>query len=386
MSALASLVEATRGVLPPSLESAALHEPCFAGNEWRYLKDCLDSGWVSSAGAYVDRFEAALCETTGCGHAVATCNGTAALHLGYLLAGVEPGCEVIAPALTFVATINALAYCGALPHFADCSAETLALDPGRLAAHLEQVAERRPEGLFNKRSGRRIAAVVCTHVFGHPAALDDLVALCRHWELPLIEDAAEGLGSFYRGRHVGCFGTLAALSFNGNKILTTGGGGALVTGDPALADKARHLSTTSKLSHAWRYDHDAVAYNYRMPNLNAALGCAQLEQLERFLAAKRSLAERYQEAVAPLESVRFLAEPPDSRSNYWLCTILLEPGCPFGRDALLAALHEAGLYARPAWTPMHRLPMFAEAPRMDLSVTEDLVSRLICLPSSVALA
>lgn len=377
---------AARAVLPDSAEGVPLHEPSFKGNEWRYVKDCIDSGWVSSAGTYVTRFEDALRQTTGAGHAIATCNGTAALHLCYLLAGVEPGSEVIAPALTFVATINALAYCGARPHFADCSALTLGLDPERLADHLERIAERRPEGLYNKESGRRIAAVVCTHVFGHPADLDALVTLCRRWELPLIEDGAEALGSLYGGRHVGTYGLLGALSFNGNKILTTGGGGAVLTDDEALARQAKHLSTTAKLDHAWRYDHDALGYNYRMPNLNAALGCAQLEQLDGFLAAKRVLAARYGEALAPLQGVRFVAEPPGTRSNYWLCSILLRSDCRDRREELLEALHRVGLHARPVWKPMHHLPMYADAPRMDLQVTEDMAARLVSLPSSVALA
>ena len=381
----AELIAALRGVLAGADAPVALHEPCFAGNEWHYLKDCLDSGWVSSVGAYVDRFEAELAALTGAGHAVAAVNGTAALHLCLLLAGVRPGDEVIVPSLTFVGTANAVAHCGAVPHFADSEARSLGLDAAELAKHLAATVERRDDGLFNRDTGRRIAAVLATHIFGFPCDLDALAAMSESWGLPLIEDAAEGLGSTYKGRHVGTHGLLAALSFNGNKILTTGGGGAVLTDDPDLAERAKYLSTTAKRAHPWRYDHTEVGYNYRLPNLNAALGCAQLEQLPGFLRAKRRLAESYAAALDPVAGLRFCHDPPETRSNCWLNAVALDRGDPALLDSVLSALHAEGILARPAWTLMHRLPMYADLPRGDLSVCEDLANRLICLPSSAAL-
>ncbi len=382
----AELVTAVRRVLPQGGTSYPLHEPLFGGKEWDYVKSCLDSGWVSSAGAFVGRFEQQICEVTGSEEAIATVNGTAALHLCLLAAGVRPGDEVIVPALTFVATANAVSYCGATPHFADSAETTLGLDPKRLAEHLATVGERRDGSLHNKTNGRRIAAVVVTHVLGHPADLDPLLSLCREQRLPLIEDAAEALGSTYKSRHVGRHGLLAALSFNGNKVLTTGGGGAVITDDEALAERVRHLSTTAKQPHAWRYDHDAVGYNYRMPNINAALGCAQLEQLSGLLHAKRALAARYASALAEVEGLRCVTEPAFARSNYWLNAVLIDAGDTGVRDELLKALHAEGILARPAWTLMHRLPAYAEAPRADLEVAKDIERRLICLPSSASLA
>ena len=379
------LVAAVRALLPPEAETVPLQEPHFEGNEWRYVKQCLDSGWVSSAGAFVDDFETRLAEVTEAPFAVATVNGTAALHLCLLGAGVASGDEVIAPSLTFVATANAIAYCGAIPHFADCEERGLGLDPAKLAVHLEAIGEPRQDGLYNRHTGRRIAAVLATHVLGHPSDLDPLVALCDAHGLPFVEDAAEALGSRYNGRHVGCHGRLGALSFNGNKILTTGGGGAVLTRDEALARRLKHLSTTARLPHPWHYEHDAVGYNYRLPNINAALGCAQLEGLPRALQAKRRLAERYRRALEPVEGVAFFAEPSYAESNYWLNAVTLEAAAEEMLETCLKALHAEGILARPAWQPMHRLPMYAEAPRMALDMTESMTARLICLPSSVPL-
>ena len=365
---------------------APLHEPEFAGNEWAYVKECLDTGWVSSAGAYVDRFEAMLADVTGARHVIATVNGTAALHTCLVLAGVGPGDEVIVPALTFVATANAIVYVGAVPYFADSEERTLGLDAAKLDAHLADVAETRDHALVNRLTGRRIAAVLCMHTFGHPVDLDALMGVCRRHGVALVEDAAQSLGSLYKDRHTGTDGLLAALSFNGNKIVTTGGGGAILTDDDELAKTARHLTTTAKQSHPWEFVHDCVGYNYRIPGINAALGCAQLEELPRFLEQKRRLAERYREAVAGLAGIRFFGEPEGCRSNYWLNVLLLDGDEAERRHALLTRSNDAGLTTRAAWTPMHRLPMYRDCPRMDLGQAEDLYRRLVNVPSSARLA
>ncbi len=388
------VVAVLRDLLPPPGDGLALHEPRFAGREWDYVKDCIDSGWVSSAGAYVDRFEAELAEVTGAGHAIACMNGTAALHLGLQLAGVERGDEVLLPALTFVASANAAAYIGAVPHFVDSEETTLGLDPQRLAAYLKDIATFDAEGRCrNRATGRRIAAVVPMHTFGHPVDMDPLLELAAKTGIAVVEDAAEALGSTYKGRGAGSLAPLAALSFNGNKIATTGGGGALLTDDAELAARARHLTTTAKRAHAWAYEHDEIGYNYRMPNLNAALGCAQLEQLPGFLAAKRELAARYAEAFAGLAGARFFTEQGFARSNYWLNLLLLDETAAAddsspdssARDAVLAASNAAGYRTRPAWNLMPSLPMYKDCPRMDLAVAESLARRIVNLPSSAIL-
>lgn len=361
---------------------ASLHEPEFAGNEWTYVKDCIDTGWVSTAGKYVERFETDLAEFTGADHAIATVNGTAALHAALVLAGTKPDDEVIVPALTFVATANAVSYCGALPHFADVEERTLGLDPAKLTAHLDDVTEQRQGECFNRETGRRISAVICMHTFGHPVDLKGIVAVCDRFGLTLIEDAAESLGSYYKDRHTGNHGRVAALSFNGNKTITTGGGGAILTNDPDLAVRAKHLTTTAKLPHRWQYVHDQVAFNYRLPNINAALGCAQLEQLPDMLSRKRRLAEAYQAAFEGVAEMSFITEPENCRSNYWLNAVALDPDCASQMDVLLEHLNAAGFMSRPAWTPLHRLSMFEQTPRMDLSVAEALHGRLINIPSS----
>lgn len=364
-----------------------LHEPRFAGHEWDYVKNCLDEGWVSSVGAYVDRFEAELADLCGVRHGVATVNGTAALHVALLVAGVRPDDEVLVPALTFVATANAVMYLGAMPHFVDSDERTLGLDPAALARHLEAIAEPIPggDGFRNRQTGRRLTAVVPMHAFGHPVDMDALDEVAEAWKLAVVEDATESLGSSYKGRPCGSFGRAAALSFNGNKIVTTGGGGAVMTDDEDLAKLAKHLTTTAKTPHRWAFEHDMVAFNYRLPNINAALGCAQLEQLPGFLAAKRRLAERYREAFAGIGGLRFVVEPEDCHSNYWLNAILLDEAEASQRDEILDATNDAGIMTRPAWTLMHRLPMYRDCPRADLAVAESLERRLINLPSSAVL-
>jgi perosamine synthetase len=363
----------------------ALHEPEFSGREWEYVKECLDTGWVSSVGSFVDRFERDLASYTGSGFAIATSNGTAALHICLLLAGVERGDEVLIPALTFVATANAVSYVGATPHFVDSEEHSLGLDAARLDAHLARIASVSAGECRNRETGARIRAVVPMHVFGHPCDLDAVNEVAARWHLALVEDAAESLGSTYKGRHTGNDGIAAALSFNGNKVLTTGGGGAVLTNSESLARRAKHLSTTARLAHKWSFVHDEVGFNYRMPNINAALGCAQLERLPGLLQRKRALAERYARALDGVAGVSFLHEPRWTSSNYWLNTLLLDTADVAQRDAVLAALNDAHFMARPVWTLLHRLPMYGTCPRMELSVAEDADARIVNLPSSAAL-
>lgn len=380
---VAAALEAVRSVLgSPDGATISLHEPEFAGREWAYVKECLDTGWVSSVGAFVDRFERDLAAYTGVAHAVATSNGTAALHVALLLAGVQPGDEVLLPALTFIATANAVSYAGGIPHFVESEANSLGVDAVALDGYLREIASLNNGVCINKRTGARIRALVPMHVFGHPCDLDALVELCERWQLVLVEDAAESLGSYYKGRHTGNAGRVAALSFNGNKVVTTGGGGAILTNDAALARRAKHLTTTARVPHRWSFLHDEIGFNYRLPNLNAALGCAQLEQLPGFVARKRRLAARYQAALAGIEGLRFLAEPANTQSNFWLVALVLDEEQASHRDELLAALNDAGYMSRPIWTLMHRLPMYASCPRMPLPVAESLESRVVNIPSS----
>lgn len=378
-----SIMAALRSVLPHGDQKAALHEPRFNGNEWAYVNECLDTGWVSSVGKFVDRFETELAAFTGARQAIAVVNGTAALHICLKLAGVRRDDEVLIPTLTFVATANAVSYCEAIPHFVDSEISTLGMDAAKLDEYLSDIAEVREGQCLNKKTGRRIAAVVPMHTFGHPVNLDALLEVCDKFSIPLVEDAAESLGSFYRSKHTGTIGKISALSFNGNKIITTGGGGAILTNDETLGRLAKHITTTAKIPHAWQMSHDMIGYNYRMPNLNAALGCAQLEQLPHFLEKKRSLANRYEQAFRSLPGVSFVKEPPETKSNYWLNAILLDEACSEARDSILDMTNAAGLQTRPTWTLMHQLTMFESCPKMDLSVAEGIAGRLINIPSGV---
>lgn len=375
-----------RQVLGETNSSVSLHEPEFNGNEWAYVKECIDTGWVSSVGKYVDEFERKLADFTGARHAVAVVNGTAALHIALQIAGVKAGDEVLVPALSFVATANAVSHCSAVPHFVDSNESTLGLDAEALASHLEFIAERTVDGLRNKNTGRRIAAIVPMHTFGHPVDMDGLMDVAARFSLPVVEDAAESLGSTYNGSHTGTFGCMGVLSFNGNKIITTGGGGAILTNDPDIARQAKHLTTTAKQPHRWEFVHDAVAYNYRLPNLNAALGCAQLERLPDFLSRKRQLAESYRKTFSSVPGIYFIDEPKGSHSNFWLNAVRLDEPNMAVRDALLTIANDAGFQCRPAWTMLNKLPMYQDCPRADLSVAEALEASLINLPSSPKLA
>jgi perosamine synthetase len=380
-----AIVDAVAGVIGPASRPIALHEPEFSGREQTYVAECIATGWVSSLGAFVDKFEASLADYTGAARAVATVNGTAALHVCLRLVGVRPGDEVLLPTLTFIATANAVSYCHATPHFVDSESKTFGIDPAKLEAYLSDVAQVRDGVCVNRHTGKRIAALICMHVFGHPGDLDGLARVCQRFGLPLVEDAAESLGSFYQGKHTGRFGRVAALSFNGNKIVTTGGGGAIITDDAEIGRAAKHLTTTARTPHRWSFLHDEVGYNYRLPNINAALGCAQMEQLPGMIERKRMLAQRYAAAFDGMQGVRFVTEPAGSRSNYWLNALVLDRSSETGRDALLDALNNAGYMARPLWTLMHRLPMYAGSPRMDLVCAEDLERRIVNIPSSAAL-
>jgi len=364
---------------------AALHEPSFAGNEWLYLKECLDSTFVSSAGKFVDRFEVELAAYTGAKHAIAVVNGTAALHIALKLAGVGANDEVLVPALTFVATANAITYCSAIPHFVDSEERTLGVDAAKLREYLNASTAQHSGQCVNRNSGRVIRALVPMHTFGHPVDLDGMLSIAQDFNLVLVEDAAESLGSYYHNRHTGTFGLLGTLSFNGNKTITTGGGGAIMTNDAGLARHARHLTTTAKLPHAWDYVHDEIGYNYRMPNLNAAVGCAQLEQLPALLAAKRELFQRYRRAFAEVAGVSLMAEPQHCQSNYWLQTLLLDTRHAPHRDAVLQATNAAGIQTRPAWMLMNELIPFKDYPSMELSGAQSLSQRLINIPSSSGL-
>lgn len=385
MNIASEIVRRLQRVLGTSGGRIPLHEPLFVGREKEYLSECVDTGWVSSVGKFVDRFETDLAAFTGARRAVAIVNGTCALELALRLAGTQPGEEVLLPALTFVGTANAVAHLNAVPHFIDSESLTLGIDPDKLAGHLTAMAEMRGHQCFNRQTGRRIAAMVPVHVFGHSVRLSELLEVAQCYGLPVIEDAAESLGSLYKGIHTGLWGRIGVLSFNGNKTITTGGGGAIICQDEKLADLAKHLSTTAKKPHRWAFEHDQIGFNYRMPNVNAALGCAQLEQLPRFLERKRALAAAYAEAFADLDEVRFVLEPPGTRSNYWLCALELSSTLENSLADVLEATNSAGLMTRPAWNLLSTLPMYADCPRADLSAASSLARRLVNIPSGPAL-
>jgi len=358
-----------------------LHAPTFNGNELAYVSETINSTFVSSVGKFVDEFELNVQVYTGSAKAVATVNGTAALHAAMYMVGVKTGDLVITQALTFVATCNALHHMGAEPILLDVSKKSLSLCPVALERFLDEFAILTKDGCFHKDSQRKISAVVPMHTFGHPAELDELAAICEKWDLPLVEDAAESLGSFYKGRHTGTIGDMGALSFNGNKIITTGGGGMVLCSSVELGDKTKHVTTTAKAPHRYEFFHDQPGFNYRMPNLNAALGCAQMESLGEFLIKKRALAVEYQEFFSKSD-YQFVREPDYAKSNYWLNAII----CPdkASRDNFLQFTNEEGVMTRPIWQLMHRLPMFKHAIRDELKNSEWIEKLLVNLPSSPA--
>jgi perosamine synthetase len=365
----------------PNQDFIPLHAPVFVGNERKYVLDTIDSTFVSSVGPYVDLFEKMMCDITGASYAIAIVNGTNALHMALLLADVEQGDEVISQSLTFIATCNSISYIGAHPLFLDVDIDSLGLSPSSLSHFLEHNAEMKADGFtYNKKSRKRIKACVPMHTFGLPCRIDEIAEICLKWNIALVEDAAESIGSYYKGKHTGVFGKIGTFSFNGNKTITSGGGGALVTNDEKLAKKAKHLTTQAKSPHPWEFVHDAIGYNYRMPNINAALACAQLEQLDAFVESKRELAARYHRKFNEL-AVKFCAELPEAKANYWLNGIMLNDRNE--RDFFLAYMNSNGVMSRPVWELMHRLPMFENAERGDLTNSEWIADRLVNLPSSV---
>jgi aminotransferase in exopolysaccharide biosynthesis len=365
----------------PGQNHVPLHAPIFQGNERKYVLNAIDSTFVSSVGAYVNRFEAMMCEITGANHAIAIVNGTNALHMALLLANVQPEDEVLSQSITFIATCNAISYIGAYPVFIDIDRDTLGLSPESLQHFLNNHAERKSDGFtYNKQTGKRIKACVPMHTFGFPCRIDDITTICSQWNITLVEDAAESIGSFYKGKHTGTFGKIGAFSFNGNKTVTAGGGGALITNDETLAKRAKHLTTQAKVPHPWAFVHDEVGYNYRMPNLNAALACAQLEQLDLFIDNKRDLASSYQ-SFFERQQTPYVREIDQAKANYWLNCILLKDKNE--RDAFLKFTNENDVMTRPAWELMHRLSMFNYPSKTDLSNSEWIADRLVNIPSSV---
>lgn len=372
-----------------------LHAPVFQGNEKKYLEECIDTTFVSSVGKFVDKFEDEIAKYTGATKAVSCVNGTNALHLALQLVGVESDTEVITQPLTFIATANAISYCGAHPVFLDVDRDTLGLSPQSLKNWLQQNVDLRevkaevkvkdtpskpiPQP-YNKSTGRRISCCVPMHTFGHPCRIDEIIEICNEYNIPVVEDAAESLGSYYKGQHTGTFAKIGVLSFNGNKVITTGGGGMLLFNDKELAKRAKHLTTQAKVPHPWEFNHDAIGYNYRMPNINAALGLAQLEQLPQFLQSKRKIAESYRDFFST-STLTYISEPPNSKSNFWLNCILLNSKDE--RDAFLKFSNQAGVMTRPAWSLMNKLPMFTNCQTDGLENARGIVDILVNLPSSV---
>ncbi|MBK9672213.1 MAG: LegC family aminotransferase [Bacteroidetes bacterium] len=363
----------------PNLDFIPLHAPVFNGNEKKYLMECIDSTFVSSVGKFVDEFELNLAKYTGAKYAVAAVNGTAALHMAMLVAGVKRNDLVVTQALSFIATCNAISYLSAEPLFIDVDMDTLGMSASKLKAYLAENTEQKTDGCYHKSSGQKISACVPMHTFGHPCKIDQIAAICEEYGIALIEDAAESIGSTYKNKHTGTYGKLGAFSFNGNKTITCGGGGAIITNDEALAKKAKHLTTQAKIPHRWEFKHDSIGYNYRMPNINAALACAQLEQLDKFLIEKRSLANRYSEFFNAGE-IDFVKEPVDSKSNYWLCAILMKNEKE--RDSFLSCTNDAGVMTRPIWTLMQKLEMFKNCKHDKLENSLSIEARLVNLPSS----
>jgi len=374
------VVDAIRSVV--GSDSVALHEPNFKGNEWLYLKECLDSTFVSSVGKFVDQFESELAKYTGSKYAVAVVNGTAALHIALKVAGVRTGDEVLIPALTFVATANAVTYCNAIPHFVESERKTLGIDAVKLREYLLIQTEQKEGRCVNKDTGRILRAIVPMHTLGHPSDIDSLISIGHDFNIIIVEDAAESLGSFYKGKHTGTLGALGTLSFNGNKTITTGGGGAILTNNESFAKYAKHLSTTAKIPHLWEFCHDEIGYNYRLPNLNAAIGCAQLEQLPGKLASKRKLHSLYKKAFKDIKGVELMSEPRECQSNYWLQTLILDEENSTNRDSILQVTNDEGIMTRPVWNLLKELKPYNDCPSMNLDQAYSLFNCLINIPSS----
>lgn len=358
-----------------------LHTPYLIGNEKKYLNECIDTTFVSSVGKFVNRFEDMLSEFTGAKKAIVCVNGTNALHIAMLLVGVERNDEVITQALTFIATCNAVSYIGAHPVFIDVDKETMGLSPTALEKWLSQNATIENGVCKNKTTGRRIKACVPMHTFGHPVRIDELLTVCEKYNIELVEDAAESIGSYYKGKHTGTFGKVGVISFNGNKTITTGGGGALLFNDEELAKQAKHLTTQAKVDHKWEFIHDQIGFNYRMPNVNAAIGCAQLEKLDEILANKRETANKYMQFFAEKSDIEYFCEPTDSLSNYWLNALILKDKT--AQQEFLEFTNNNGVMTRPIWRLMNKLPMFENCQTDKLENTYWFEDRIINIPSSV---
>lgn len=358
-----------------------LHDPRFIGNERKYLMDAMDSNFVSSVGEYVGKFEQAICDYTGSKFAVAAVNGTSALHICLLLAGVRPEEEVITQPVSFIATCNAISYTGAKPVFVDVDKHTMGMSAEKLEDFLKENARKGADGYtYNNKTGKRFAAVVPMHTFGHPCDLEGLLEVCERYNITLVEDAAESIGSLYKGKHTGVFGKLAALSFNGNKVITTGGGGMILTQDEKLAKLAKHITTTAKVPHRWEYNHDYTAYNYRLTNLAAALGLGQIEQCDFFIEQKRKLTDKYKAFFAG-KDIEFFTEPENCRSNYWLNAVILRD--KEERDAFLTYTNDNGIMTRPIWVLNNKLDMYKGCQCGDLSNAQWLEDRVVNIPSTV---
>ncbi len=364
-------------------EFIPLHEPRFIGNEKKYLNECIDSTFVSSVGKFVDEFEEMVARFSGAKYAVATSNGTSALHIGLKLVGVDGSCEVITQPLTFIATVNAISYCNAKPIFVDVDRETLGLSPSKLKEFLEEFTILNENGeCINKSTNKIIKACIPMHTFGHPCKIDEIVEICDSYNIAVVEDAAESLGSYYKGKHTGSFGKVGVFSFNGNKIITAGGGGMLVTDDEQLAKKAKHITTTSKVPHPYEYIHDEIGYNYRLTNLAAALGVAQMENIQLFIDKQRYLAKKY-EVFFKDTNIDFIKEPKDSKSNYWLNTVILKDRQT--RDEFLKYINDNGIMVRPIWRLMNKLDMFKDVQTGNLDNSKWLEDRVVNISSSVIL-
>jgi perosamine synthetase len=362
--------------------SLPLHEPTFKGNEWKYLKNCIDSTFVSSVGEYVNKFEYEISRYTGVKYSICTSNGTSALHLALRVLNVKQNDEVLVPSLSFVACANAISYMGAIPHFIDVSIESLGVCPNKLEDYIKKSTTIKNGFLINKSTKRIIKAIIPMHTFGHPVQIKEILKIAKKFNLLVIEDAAEAIGSFFDNKHVGTFGQIGVLSFNGNKTITTGGGGALLTNNKKYSDLARHLSTTAKKTHKWEFIHDHIAYNYRMPNINAALGCAQLENLEEKLLRKRNLYNLYNKLFKDIDGIYLFKEQNLCKSNYWLQTLILDKSSKVLRDKILDVTNKNGIQTRPIWRPLHLLKHFRNSPKMNLENTINLYNRIINIPSS----
>ncbi len=375
--------EAIRSVIGDS--NFSLHEPRLDNLEMDNLRDCINTSYVSSVGEYVNKFEKKLSEFTKSKNVIALVNGTSALHLALKVSDIKDNEEIICPCLTFVATPNAISYVNAKPHFVDINESTLGIDPAALEKWLSKITIKKNGYSFNKKTGRKISSIIPMHTFGHPVEITAILEISKNFNLKVIEDAAESLGSLYEKKHTGTFGEIGILSFNGNKILTTGGGGALLTNNDFIAKKAKHLSTTAKVKHDWKFIHDEVGFNYRLPNINAALGCAQMDKLPLFIESKRKLFNNYFEAFKNIDGIKLFSEPRNSRSNYWLQTLILEKGYEKELLNILNYTNMSGLNTRPAWELMHTLKMYKECPRAPLPIAESLAKRIINIPSSAFL-